>query len=780
MVNLAFWGSPQTQQHEAAPEAPMDEEPAAEDDEEEVYVDAADSAADSSAAGTAAAKPRRPHRKKDPLPNLPAEFAVGRESLGPLQHTEGGRAKAGEKQDVVVPHGHVCEADGEDSDVGPTNKNSKLLPDGSKPYRIDKRLTVKAHQRAENFAREHKFISKDGTPPPALLPRPPRLASPHLEPQTAQSPHACDRPPFPTCAHTRPAPTGKPEMTALTNAAHKGLLVSIAMLWRLAAGYEEVIAKKDTEIRNLKKRLPRKKAALGATAVDEDETADAVDETPAAKPGPGRKVKYDTADAKREREARQRRRVRKCVFDLICAVAGLSGGTAGFTLFFVTMLKDTLCTRKKKRIFLGRQVVDVILDDPDLHKMFARNLDKRRRPPISRFAAAHFTGVPIGAMDKMRFASIWTPGHRTYYKFMQEWEKTLDTCWCPSGPKHSTGTTQSAFQQSAQAADAAMHAADAPDEVEDEIDEEQRQAEADAAMDAMDDDDGEESCEKAMRGLEEQGLRLLKEEFPFESDAKLFDRWAGGADEGGVFTGCNVVHLMLVRDGVLLGFAKCLITAAEVFVDELLIGRDGRRQGLASHLFNLIATTFKPQRLRLQVREDNENAIKCYKSNGFSLWKMRKSGPFQGVGPESGYLMFEGSKASVRNASAKITEDKPLHPDISRWTSAAFEIPGVQLDHVGVRSEPDATEEPEVRATVGDEERPAEDREADEEMEAAGAAAAFGHDDELEHEADVSDDVAKSHGCKSLVDAITCMVIGAQRPRHPDATARLCSRISHA
>ena len=152
VVNLAFWGSPQTQQHEAAPEAPMDEEPAAEDDEEEVDVDAADSAADSSAAGTAAAKPRRPHRKKDPLPNLPAEFAVGRESLGPLQHTEGGRAKAGEKQDVVVPHGHVCEADGEDSDVGPTNKNSKLLPDGSKPYRIYNRLTVKAHQRAENFA----------------------------------------------------------------------------------------------------------------------------------------------------------------------------------------------------------------------------------------------------------------------------------------------------------------------------------------------------------------------------------------------------------------------------------------------------------------------------------------------------------------------------------------------------------------------------------------------------------------------------------------------------
>ena len=314
-------------------------------------------------------------------------------------------------------------------------------------------------------------------------------------------------------------------MTALTNAAHKGLLVSIATLWRLATGYEAVIAQKDDEIRNLKRRLPRKKttapqktsdATDGHTDAAATGAADTTDETPAAKARRGRKVKNDTPEAKCEREAKQRRRVRKCVFDLLVAVAGLLGGNAGLTLFFVTMMRHTLCTRKKKNILLAGNIIDLILDDQELKPKFARNLEKRRRPPISRFAAAHFTGVPISAIDKMRFASSWTPGHRTYYKFMKEWEKTMDTCWCPSGPKHSTGTTQSAFQQS-------VEVAHAPDEFENEVevDEEERQAEADAAMDAMDDDGG---SEKTMRELERQGLRLLKEEFPFESDAKRFDR----------------------------------------------------------------------------------------------------------------------------------------------------------------------------------------------------------------------------------------------------------------
>jgi hypothetical protein len=84
VVNLAFWGSPQTQQHEAAPEAPMDEEPAAEDDEEEVDVDAADSAADSSTQlaqqlPSRAGRTARKTRCRICPPNLPsAENRLGR------------------------------------------------------------------------------------------------------------------------------------------------------------------------------------------------------------------------------------------------------------------------------------------------------------------------------------------------------------------------------------------------------------------------------------------------------------------------------------------------------------------------------------------------------------------------------------------------------------------------------------------------------------------------------------------------------------------------------
>ena len=169
VVNLAFWSSPQATQRTATPDVPMadvESDHSDSDAEEEVAADpdGADGAA------TQPAKERRRHRKKNPLPNLPAGFIAGKESLGPLQHTPGGRAKPGEKVDVVLPVGHVCDADEEQEVPTAPSKKSKLLPDGSKPYRIDKRLTVKAHQRAENFARENKFISAaDGMlRPPAL------------------------------------------------------------------------------------------------------------------------------------------------------------------------------------------------------------------------------------------------------------------------------------------------------------------------------------------------------------------------------------------------------------------------------------------------------------------------------------------------------------------------------------------------------------------------------------------------------------------------------------
>ena len=40
------------------------------------------------------------------------------------------------------------------------------------------------------------------------------------------------------------------------------------------------------------------------------------------------------------------------------------------------------------------------------------------------------SGVTIAAMDKLRFASIWTPGHGTMAKAMKDMEAKLEHVWC--------------------------------------------------------------------------------------------------------------------------------------------------------------------------------------------------------------------------------------------------------------------------------------------------------------------------------------------------------------
>ena len=53
----------------------------------------------------------------------------------------------------------------------------------------------------------------------------------------------------------------------------------------------------------------------------------------------------------------------------------------------------------------------MMLDDDDLRGFIEKKLDAKRRPAIAAFVNARLSGVSISAMEKLRFASIWTPGH---------------------------------------------------------------------------------------------------------------------------------------------------------------------------------------------------------------------------------------------------------------------------------------------------------------------------------------------------------------------------------
>jgi len=73
------------------------------------------------------------------------------------------------------------------------------------------------------------------------------------------------------------------------------------------------------------------------------------------------------------------------------------------------MIKAAACGgtgMRKRNIFVSRDVISVMLDDPDLCSKITKELDKRRRPPIARFRLARLEGVGIAAMDKLRFATI--------------------------------------------------------------------------------------------------------------------------------------------------------------------------------------------------------------------------------------------------------------------------------------------------------------------------------------------------------------------------------------
>ena len=392
--------------------------------------------------------------------------------------------------------------------------------------------------------------------------------------------------------------------------------------------------------------------------------------------------------------ARQSRRRLHVGFQAVGACSAALGGAAALTTFFVFMLVSVVkkTGRHKKNIFFKPDVIGQILDDPALFKSFGKELDKRRKPPISQFVIAHLTGVTYTAMDKMRFATAWCPGHSTLLCEIKRLEAHIEATWCPSGKTAAHGTTRTAAEQAAAATEAAREAASdgtgetngagAPDLNDRELD--SLREDAAAAVAAVRPQDAQDAAEDAAEDRQKQGLALLSLEFPDDTEQKLWDRWAGGMDEEqGVFVGANIVYVMAVRGGKLLGFVKALRTKAELFVDEVLVAEEERGpQGLCTHMFRKLAMTVAG-RQRLQVKEAKEKVIKGYQRLGYTIWNPPRSGTFGGEEPDDLCMFMAASRQTVMKNSEAFCIGTPLAEGMQLLVCAALPITGTTFDHVG-------------------------------------------------------------------------------------------------
>ena len=414
------------------------------------------------------------------------------------------------------------------------------------------------------------------------------------------------------------------------------------------------------------------------------------------------------------------------VFRLLGMAAGLLGGHAALTAFVVYMIRCACCKTGlvRRHVLLQRDVISVMLDDSDVCRKITKELDRRRRPPIARFRHARLDGVTVSNMDKLRFASIWTPGHTTLSKDIKDWEEWLATHWVRCSAHASRGTTRTVEQQ---LADERARADTMEDE--DEAEEAELDAEVEREMEAAAEDIQSDAEDDTPQRLDDQGLALLRAQYPARDDH--LDMWSGGLGSEGVFEGCNVVHVLaLGAGGELLGFVKALVTSLEVFVDEVLVAERARGMALSSHLLlRLLQMYPKARQVRLQVRDDNGVAVRLYsyevakqremalaKEEGrapaswctsakpswaMKAWQTRKSGPFEGVEAEAGCSLLAGTRKAVSDGATSIAAARPLTDDsiVQRfWTSATEEIDGVELDHVRLPPAPKDDSEDEDEA----------------------------------------------------------------------------------
>lgn len=559
-----------------------------------------------------------------------------------------------------------------------------------------------------------------------------------------------------------------------------GRLLSRTAAYDLALRYERIIA--DVK-KTAPRRLPRpsasrkRKEPSGAA----EPTGDAEAATRAQSRGRGRAAgTQQTEEQRRSAFGRARRRVATKANRAMEQCSATIGGAARLTPYVVSLVRRAV---KKtgtwtKNCFLRREVIPQLLDDPDVFKVIRKEIDKRRKPEICRFMVAHLTGVTYSAMDKMRFAMPWCPGHSTLSREIKRLEMHIEASWCPSGPTACHGTTRTATQQAEAAAEAAQAGASAEGEEEENVpgaptlgDQELAtlDAEAQAAVGAARPQDAHDAAENAAEDRQNQCLALLKREHPADTEHKLWDRWAGGMDyDTGVFVGANIIYVCAAREDKVIGFVKALRTRYELFIDEVLVAEEERGpQGINTHMFYKLATTVAG-RQRLQVNEGNVKAIQSYRRLGFNTWTPGTSGSFAEEQPEDNCMFMQAPRATVTSNCKEFCQNKPIAEGIQLLICAAMPIVGVTFDHVGKPAE--SAHGPDVQGAQQDGAGQGEDEDGEHVHEVVtDPNCGMGGDDAAHAAGDTNDGkVASSWGATSVTSAIATMLNGTQsRPPVP-------------
>jgi hypothetical protein len=383
----------------------------------------------------------------------------------------------------------------------------------------------------------------------------------------------------------------------------------------------------------------------------------------------------------------------KSTFECLDRMSTLQGGATGLTSFLVKLMAGKF--RRKHKVL--DDACNAILDEPALRKHIVKRIDQDRKPPIRRFRWAKLR-TTIAAMDGLRFAMPWCPGHASMLKDKILYLLGIETNWCPSSPDAKAWLTSrtadeqraAAEEEAARAADVAASASPVADEDADPEEEAAVQAEAEAAVaEAARTEatrtDSSHTLDSGADNFEKEALDLLALEFPAESARKHFERWTKGGDASGLYAGMRVVHVCAVTPArKLLGFVKALVNGREIFVEEVLVAEAARGQHLAAHLLGTLMYSCPKIRFsRLQVSASKEKAPARHVYGKLNYGDTRPRGaPWEE--PLDECLMLGATRAAVERGYASVLAAKGgLMAGIAMhvfWGGVGLNDEGEQMD----------------------------------------------------------------------------------------------------
>jgi len=441
--------------------------------------------------------------------------------------------------------------------------------------------------------------------------------------------------------------------------------VSKAIVYEAFLQYSKDNAKEKEKVIRLEKQL----LGCGVAPVTlEVMCTTATADVQASKPVPGRTKSYES---------------NKTAYGLLSSLMHFLGGPAQLAVFFVGILRRNTYSAgsKAKPNFFQTGIVSQILDDAKLKRLFQKELDLREKPKISRFRFACANGgITTRGMDLLRFAMGGKcPGHATLTKDTKAFLQTVSEDFLPNGPVISCSTTP--LDQKAQEL--------AADTETKQIREEDLRAEAELESEA----EVEQALSSNTVPFATQAMQLLLQMYPDISEVERLDKLQGRGNQkvwsgSQAFVGCAVAYVSVWYNDRLLGFAKLLVTKAEIFVDEILIATDMRGKRLAHHLIQLAFDTYPGRRVRLHVQVINAPALGVYEGRSRAAWRglglaeraekmpplgglrmlrwsAPKTGPFSKEEAGEGFVFLSTSANNIRAIVEKVTEVNPIDGDFT-------------------------------------------------------------------------------------------------------------------